>query len=93
MALAELDRLVLELLVGELLEALFEVADGLREILQSAKQPTLAHSEDALENVGQDKLRSVKQATRPARENRRLFGTDPRGQWYQLNAGRRLRAQ
>ncbi len=92
-ALAELDGLVLELLVGELLEVLFEVADGLREVLQSAKQPTLAHSEDALENVGQDKLRSVTAGHSTRSRNRRLIGTDPRGQWYQLNAEHRLRAR
>ena len=51
-ALAQLDGLVAQLLVGELLEVVLEVVDRLRVVLELAEGATLADAQDSLENVG-----------------------------------------
>jgi len=50
--LAEFDCLVLEVLVAEFLEVVFQMIDGVRVVLQASKKTTLTYAKRALENVG-----------------------------------------
>ena len=64
-ALAQRDGLVAQLVVGQLLEALFEVVDRLREVLEALEKATLSDAQDSLENVGHVLLLRIRAQQRP----------------------------
>lgn len=63
-ALAQLDGLVLQLLVAEVREVLFEGVDGLRVVLEAADDPPLPDAKDLFEDRGHGVLQKVEDRSR-----------------------------
>jgi hypothetical protein len=66
-AFAQFDGLVLQLVVGELGEVVFQMVDGFCIVLEATKESSLTYAKCAFENVGHDLLQRLLSAGLSAR--------------------------